>query len=339
MNKHAKIELGHGSGGQMTRELINEVFFNNFNNSHLFAEGDSAIVSSVPERIALTTDSYVIRPLFFPGGDIGKLAVAGTVNDLAVAGSIPMYLTAGFILEEGLDRETLVKVVKSMKAEGDRAGIEIIAGDTKVVEKGQADHLYINTAGVGFYPEKGFRSKLPGTMQVGDVIIINGSPGDHEAAIINAREGIFEETKLYSDCASLNGVIETLLRNCSGIKFMRDITRGGLAEILNELVQNKSTGLEINEAAIPCSDAVKAFCEMLGYDILHLASEGKFVIIAEAGSANNILSELKQHEYGKNSSFIGNVTKDHPGDVVLNTVIGGRRLLNSPLGSLVPRIC
>lgn len=339
MNKLSKIELGHGSGGQMSHELIEEVFFRHFNNPYLFQEGDSAVISSVPGRIAITTDSYVIKPLFFPGGDIGKLAVAGTVNDLAVAGAIPRYLTAGFILEEGLDRETLIKVVKSMRAEGDRAGIIVIAGDTKVVEKGQADQLYINTAGVGFYPEKGFSSNLPGTIMDGDVIIINGTPGDHEASIINAREGIFEETQLYSDCASLNGLIEILLHNYRGIKFMRDITRGGLAGILNEIARIKDTGIEINEPNIPVSAAVKSFCEMLGYDMMHLASEGKFVMITEASPAEKIMSEMKKHEHGKDAAIIGKITSEHPGEVVLNTAIGGRRLLNSPLGSLVPRIC
>lgn len=318
--------------------MIEEVFFEYFDNLYLRQEGDSAIVASSCGNLALTTDSYVINPLFFPGGDLGKLSVCGTVNDLAVSGATPRYLTAGFILEEGLELDILVSIVKSMKKEAVCAGIKIVAGDTKVVGKGQADKIYINTTGLGFFKEN-LNVKESNQIENGDVIIISGTPGDHEAAVINAREGIFEQTELISDCASLNGMIQRVLARSEKIKFMRDITRGGLAAILNEISVMANMGLDIDESAIPVSAAVKGFCEMLGYDMYHFASEGKCIFISDRSDADDVLSTLKEKESGKNASIIGTIRKDHPGEVVLKTSIGGRRLMSAPLGTQVPRIC
>lgn len=339
MNEERKIEIGHGSGGEMSSRLIREVFARNFGNIYLQQEGDSAILKSGSEIIAVTTDSYVISPLFFPGGDLGKLAVCGTVNDLAVAGARPKYLTAGFMLEEGLEIDILERIVKSMKREADLAHVKIVAGDTKVVGKGQLDQIYINTSGIGIFDKKNrFKSEAQ-RIKNGDAIIISGIPGEHEAAIINAREKIFSESGLVSDCASLNGIIADVLQNCEGIKFIRDITRGGTAGILNEIAKLSNKGMEINENAIPLSEALTGFCEMLGYDPMNFASEGKFIMITEDREADKVLKIIRAHNLGENASIIGTIKDGHPGEVVLNTTIGGQRLLSQPLGSQVPRIC
>lgn len=334
-----KIEIGHGSGGLMTQELIHDLFMKYFDNKWLNAEGDSAIVDSTHQNIALTTDSYVINPLFFPGGDLGKLSVCGTVNDLAVTGARPSYLTAGFIIEEGLPFTSLEQIVKSMKAEADKAGINIVAGDTKVVEKGQADQLFINTSGMGFVDELHKNLANGKLITGGDLIWVNGTLGDHEAAIMNAREAYFENSRLESDCASLNGLIRELLDRCNTIRFLRDITRGGLAGILHEIAGMASLGIAINENKIPVSESVQAFCESLGYEPLHMACEGKCIVIADESEAERISSIMKNHEFGKNAGQIGKVTEEHPGEVVLETMIGGRRLLEPPRTAKVPRIC
>ena len=334
-----KIEIGHGSGGLMTQKLIHEVFMKHFDNEWLRAEGDSAIVESTHKKIAFTTDSYVINPLFFPGGDLGKLAVCGTVNDLAVTGARPGYLTAGFIIEEGFSFESLEAIVKSMKAEADNAGVCIVAGDTKVVEKGKADQIFINTSGVGFVDNLHSSLAGGGLIKDGDVVFLNGTVGDHEAAIINAREGFFESAGLVSDCASFNGMIRRLLDQTDTVRFMRDITRGGLAGILHEVAQMTSLGVEIEENKIPVGESVQAFCEALGYEPLHMACEGKCIVIAHESESGRVEAIMKNHEYGKNAARIGKVTQKHPGEVVLETIAGGRRLLEPPREAKVPRIC
>ncbi|MCF8217660.1 MAG: hydrogenase expression/formation protein HypE [Bacteroidales bacterium] len=336
--KH-KIELGHGSGGLMTRELINEVFTKILDNRWLKAEGDSAVFKSEKEHIAFTTDSYVITPMFFPGGDLGKLAVCGTVNDLAVAGARPVYLTAGFILEEGLSLDVLQKIVKSMKKEADKAGVNVVAGDTKVVKKGQADGMYINTSGVGFVDNK-FSGLAEGKLICkGDVILVNGSLGDHEAAIINARESLFETSPLISDCASLNGMVGSLLEQCSSVRFMRDITRGGLAGILQEIADMTNQGVEIREEWLPFSDPVTAFCETLGYEPLHFANEGKCILVVSPEEAGKALALMQAHEHGRNAARIGEITAEHPGGIVMETSVGGKRIIEPPVAEKVPRIC
>lgn len=339
MNKGLNIEIGHGSGGVMTAKLIKELFLAHFDNKYLEQESDSALMESETGLIACTTDSYVIHPLFFPGGDLGKLSVCGTVNDLAVSGADPRYLTAAFILEEGLDITILERIVKSMKEEADRACVKIVAGDTKVVGKGQADQIFINTTGLGFFEKKNryLADNLP--VEKGDLVLISGTAGDHEAAIINAREEIFESSMLVSDCASLNGMISTVLENSKAVKFMRDITRGGTAGIINEIAALLKIGIDLDEAAIPLSEQVSGFCEMLGYDPLHFASEGKCIMIINQTEAEIILSVLKRHSKGKNAAIIGKVTDNHPGEVIMNTITGGRRMLSPPVANQVPRIC
>lgn len=334
-----KIESGHGSGGTMSHELIRNVFLTYFDNEWLRRKGDSAVVRAERKNLAVTTDSYVIHPLFFPGGDVGKLAVCGTVNDLAVAGAKPAFLTAGFILEEGLPLKTLKDIVKSMRAEADKAGVSIVAGDTKVVGKGQADGIFINTGGIGFV--KKCHKFLPDgrLMEEGDVLIVNGTMGDHEAAVINARENFFESSRLVSDCASLYGLIEELLNDCHTVHFMRDVTRGGLAGILNEMAEISNFGIEIRESDVPVNEAVAAFCEALGYDPLHFACEGKLVVAVSPAEADKTLCLMQNHELGSNAAIIGKITCEHKGRVVMETLVGGRRIVETPRAAKVPRIC
>ncbi len=334
-----RIEAGHGSGGRMTRKLIRELFLKHFNNQELNNEGDSALVEVNSGILAITTDSYVVSPLFFPGGDLGKLAVCGTVNDLSVSGAVPRWLTAGFILEEGLPLATLEGVVTSMAATAREAGVKIVAGDTKVVGKGQADSIYINTSGVGIVPENYRQLSCGELIHPGDLLLLSGSTGDHEAAIINAREGFFDKTRLVSDCAPLNGLISNMLEKCEGIKFMRDITRGGLAGILSEIAEMAGAGLEIIEADITINEPVAAFCEVLGFDPLQFASEGCIVIVLDNRKAEKVLKVLREHKYGKHAAVIGRVTKEHPAMVIMETVIGGRRIIEPPWSAKTPRIC
>ena len=335
-----KIEIGHGSGGIMTQELIRNIFMKHFDNEWLNAAGDSAVFEAPHQRnIAFTTDSYVIHPLFFAGGDLGKLAVCGTVNDLAVTGARPAYLTAGFIIEEGLPLSTLEAIVKSMAEEAQKAGVCIAAGDTKVVEKGKVDRLFINTSGMGFLDDLHKNIASGKLINAADAVFVNGTVGDHEAAIINAREAFFESSKLVSDCASLNDLVRKLLDRTNTVRFIRDITRGGLAGILHEVAEMTSMGFELEENKIPISESVQAFCETLGYEPLHMACEGKCMIIADESEAEQVERVLKNHELGKNGARIGKVTHDHPAELVLATVVGGRRLLDPPRAAKVPRIC
>lgn len=334
-----KIETGHGSGGLMTQKLIREMFYAYLGNDILKAAGDSAITSIHGQNIAITTDSYVVNPLFFPGGDLGKLAICGTVNDLAVSGAKPLYLTAGFILEEGLSVSVLEKVVKSMKDASEQAGVKVVAGDTKVVPAQKADGIYINTSGIGTVKNAHKEIASGSKIRQGDVIIVNGTIGDHEAAIINAREQFFEETKLTSDCASLQTIILDLLEQCHEVRFMRDITRGGLSGILHEIAGMTGKGIDIFEDRIPINDSVKAFCETLGFEPLHFANEGKFVLIIPGTEAEKALSVMKRHEKKSKAAIIGVVKDEHAGEVVMETSIGGKRLLEPLRAAKTPRIC
>lgn len=334
-----RIESGHGSGGTMTRELIKDVFIRHFDNVWIRQETDSAVIDVSGKTLAFSTDSYVISPLFFPGGDIGKLAVCGTVNDLAVTGADPAWLAAGFILEEGLPFKILEAVVKSMKTEADKAGISIVAGDTKVVGKGQADGMYINTSGIGFIDKRHKNIANGSLIKEGDTVIVNGTVGDHEAAIINAREGFFRSYCLESDCKSLNGMIGEILANCRSVHFMRDITRGGLAGILSETAGLSKLGILVKESDVPFNESVTAFCEALGYDPVHFANEGKCIVIVTDEEAGDVLSIMHNHESGRNAAKIGRITGDHPGKVVMETIIGGRRIVEPPHSAKVPRIC
>ena len=330
--------LSHGSGGRMMHQLIEDLFVRHFRNEILDEQTDAAILQVGSSEIAFTTDSFVIDPLFFPGGNIGKLSVCGTVNDLAVSGAEPLYLSVSFILEEGFPMKDLEIIVESLAAEARKAGVLIVTGDTKVVNKGQCDKLFINTAGVGrVKPEDRNISKAL-NIKTGDVIIINGSIGDHGMAVMNARESFNFKAHVESDCACLNHLIREVLDQGS-VKFMRDPTRGGVATVLNELVGKIGLGIEIDESALPLNKGVKAMCEVLGFDPLHIANEGKVLIVAGQEDGLKILETLKKNILGLESSIIGRVVSEHPGKVVLRNETGGRRIIDSLSGDQLPRIC
>ena len=332
-----KILLAHGSGGRLSHELIKELFLKSFDNKFLRELGDSAIFEEEKIRWAFTTDSYVIRPLFFPGGDIGKLAVCGTINDLAVAGATPLFLSCALIIEEGLEVSTLEKVVSSIKEAAEGAGVQVITGDTKVVEHGGADGLFINTSGVGILRVQADLS--PARIEAGDRIIINGTVGDHSIATLSGREEFDFQTEIESDCAPLNDLIGMVLSDSQGIKMMRDPTRGGVASILNEIVSGQSFGIELWEEKIPIRQEVASICEMLGFDPLYLANEGKLVLIAKEEEAEKLLPILRSHPLGKESQIVGKVVPEPKGKVYLRTGIGTRRVVDMLTGEQLPRIC
>lgn len=334
-----KVSIGHGSGGSMTRDLIRDLFAREFSNKLLDGLGDSTILDIPDRKIAYTTDSYVVDPLFFPGGDIGKLAVCGTVNDLAVAGAIPEYLSAGFIIEEGLDMDILVRIVKSMAREARKAGVKIVTGDTKVVNHGLCDKLFINTSGIGSVKENNRKIVTGSQVKTGDKIIINGPLGDHAVAILTARSELEMETGVKSDCASLNRMIGDILEIEDSVRFMRDATRGGLATVLVELAGATGHGLKIYEDKIPISQSVNGVCEVLGFDPLYLANEGKVVIIVSPESAKRVLDMLENHPEGKAACVIGEVSGEHDGKVILETIIGGKRVIDMLASDQLPRIC
>jgi len=332
------ILLGHGSGGKMMHDLIESVFIKHFSNNILDNQNDAAIIPSASADIAFTTDSFVIDPLFFPGGNIGKLAVCGTVNDLAVSGAEPLYLSVSFIIEEGFRIDELEKIAESLASEAQKAGVSIVTGDTKVVNRGKCDKLFINTSGIGSIRKENLHISKAINIVPGDIIIINGMIGDHGMAVMNARESFNFNMPLESDCTSLNHLISAIL-NRSPVKFMRDPTRGGVAAVLNELSGKTGIGIEIDEPALPVSKSVKAICEILGLDPLHVANEGKVLIVASEDCAKDILEVMKNYEYGKDCAIIGRVVSDHPGRVVLRNNTGGGRILDTLSGDQLPRIC
>jgi hydrogenase expression/formation protein HypE len=338
------ILLAHGSGGKLTHDLIQAVFIRYLGNPLLNTQDDAAVwtltCDSAPgaaSRLAMTTDSYVVQPIFFPGGDIGKLAVCGTVNDLAMVGAQPVYLTAGFILEEGLPMADLEQVVASMARTAQEAGVAIIAGDTKVVDHGSADRLFINTAGVGIVPPgieiSGAKAKP------GDVVILSGPIGMHGLAIMSQREGLGFSFPLQSDCAPLNGLVAAMLQADAHIHCLRDPTRGGLATTLNELAAQSQVGIEIEEARVPVPEGVRAACELLGLDALYTANEGKLVAIVPPEAETPVLNAMRQHPLGREAATIGQVSAAHPGRVVLHTALGAHRILDMLSGAQLPRIC
>jgi hydrogenase expression/formation protein HypE len=331
--------MAHGAGGRMMADLIEEVFFPPLDNRVLRRMADAAVVRA-EERggwLALSTDSFTVRPLFFPGGDIGSLAVHGTVNDVAMSGARPLWLTAAFILEEGLEMETLERIVRSMAGAAEAAGVQVVAGDTKVVERGHGDGIYINTTGVGWVPD-GVEIG-PERIEPGDVVLVSGTVGDHGIAVLSQREGLTFETELLSDSAALNGLIDALLAAAPNTHCLRDPTRGGLAAALNELAGAPGVGIEIDETAVPVLPAVSAACEMLGFDPLTVANEGKLVAFVPPEEADAALEAMKEHPLGRSAARIGTVVDEHPGMVLVRTAIGGRRILDMPLGELLPRIC
>lgn len=337
--KRENILLGHGSGGKLSHDLIDKLFMKYFDNEILASQGDSSILPISGKNISFTTDSFVVNPVFFPGGNIGNLAIAGTVNDLAVSGAKPLYLSAGFILEEGFSIEELERIVKSMADDAKKAGVKIVTGDTKVVERGHADKVFINTSGIGLLAETRKHISSGKNIEVGDKIIINGAIGDHGMAVMAARNDLKINSEIKSDCAPLNSLIDLAFEVSDKIKFMRDATRGGLSSVLTELFEGKNFGLEINEDSVPVHGNVMGMCELLGFDPFQVANEGKVVMVVAADKAEEIVAVMKSHEFGKEAAIIGEITEAHPGKGWINTSIGGKRVIDMLSGEQLPRIC
>jgi hydrogenase expression/formation protein HypE len=330
-----KILLAHGSGGKLMHDLI-QSFMPELSNPILDKLDDSAVFE-VSGRMAFTTDSYTVNPIFFPGGDIGRLAVCGTVNDLAMSGARPLYLSLAFIIEEGLPVAELKRVIASIKKAAVEAGVKIVTGDTKVVNKGSADKLFINTAGVGTVPEGVDISAA--NAKPGDKIILSGNIGDHGIAVLSQREGLKFHTPVPSDCAPLNRLVADMLAASTNIHCLRDPTRGGLATTLNDFARQSSVGIRIDEVKIPVDKAVLAACELLGFDPLHIANEGKLAAAIAPKDTGSVLDSMRRNKYGSQAAIIGEVVKDHPGQVVMQTSLGATRIIDMPVGELLPRIC
>jgi hydrogenase expression/formation protein HypE len=331
------ITLGHGSGGLLTHKLLQTGVFDLLKNDLLDQQHDGASFQ-LNGKVAFSTDSYVITPAFFPGGNIGELAINGTVNDLAMCGALPQYLSLAFIIEEGLTMEEFWQVLSSIKGAAEKAGIRIVTGDTKVVEKGKGDKIFINTSGVGLiHPNANIHHNR---IEAGDKIIISGNIATHGIAIMSVRKGLEFETDILSDTAPLNHTVKNLLdRFGTGIKFLRDPTRGGVASVLNEIAELTGLGFGINQKDIPLDEQVEGACEMLGLDPLYVANEGIFLAVVSSDIANSFLTKLQDDENGKNARIIGQVTKEHPGRVILKSRIGGNRVVNYLTGEQLPRIC
>ncbi len=339
-----QIVMGHGSGGKMSHDLINKVFFPAFANSVLSAGDDAGVIqSSSPSRLAVSTDSHVVWPLFFPGGDIGRLAVCGTVNDVSMMGARPQYLSAGFILEEGFDISTLGTIVQSMQNAAEEANVQIITGDTKVVQKGKADGVYINTTGIGLIPDSIHISG--GNAKPGDIVIVSGTIGDHGIAVIEARGELGFSSSIQSDTAPLNHMVASMIElaiqkgNPEAIHVLRDPTRGGLATTLNEIARQSNVNIMLYENDIPVKPEVTAACEMLGFDPLYIANEGKCIVIVSPEIADEVLAGIKQNKYGNNAAIIGKIQEAPQKRVLMKTVIGSTRILDMLSGEMLPRIC
>ncbi len=333
------ITLDHGNGGVYMKELIREGFFRHLGNASLQEETDAAVLPSGGELLAFTTDSFVVDPLFFPGGDIGKLAVDGTLNDLAVTGARPMYLSAGFIIEEGFRLSRLERIVRSMARASRASGVKVVTGDTKVVPAGRCDGIYINTSGIGFLPAQHRNIASGVAVEPGDRIILNGPPGEHGMAVLQARKQFPFRSPIRSDCASLFPMIQRILSVNNDIHFMRDATRGGVVTVLHELAMKRNVGIEIEEEAVPANLHVRAFCELLGFDPLYIANEGKVIVVTSSHRAAATLSACRKSTTGRQAAIIGAITGEHPGRVVLRTRTGGRRILDELTGDQLPRIC
>ena len=335
--QHGVVELAHGAGGRSMAQLIEELFIAEFADPEARGLEDQASLTLPGTAIAMSTDSFVISPLFFPGGDIGSLAVHGTVNDVAVSGATPLYLSAGFILEAGFKLAELKRIVQSMAAAARAAGVRIVTGDTKVVERGKGDGVFINTAGIGALPAG---RRLSATLaRPGDRVLISGSMGDHGVAIMAARAGLSFDTRIESDSAALNGLTAVMLAAAPGLRLMRDPTRGGLAAALNEIAQASGVGLRIREAAIPVQEEVRGACELLGLDPLYVANEGKLMAVVAAEDAPALLAAMRAHPLGREAAIIGEVVADPRHFVEMETVFGGRRIVDWMAGEPLPRIC
>ncbi len=335
--KTKRIQMDHGAGGRASHDLVAKTFMPALANPILKELNDSALLNFQDMRLAMSTDSYVVDPIFFPGGDIGSLAVHGTVNDLAMRGAQPCYLSVGFILEEGLEITDLEKLLNSMAEAAREAGVQVVAADTKVVERGKADRIFINTAGVGII--------APGVdiagqnAKPGDFILVNGPVGDHGIAVLSTREGLSFQTEIQSDSAPLNGLVSDMLEVSRNIHVLRDPTRGGVATALNEVANQSAVGIELEESSLPVRPEVNAACEMLGLDPLYVANEGKVLVVVAPEDADQVLHKMRQHPLGRDSCIIGRVVSQHPGRVVLHTGIGGRRIVDMLSGEQLPRIC
>jgi len=335
--KEDRISLSHGSGGKLSFNLIKKLFLSNFNNPYLKRLDDGAVLNIGGLKLAYTTDSYTVDPLFFNGGDIGKLAVYGTVNDLAMCGATPLYLSCSFIIEEGFSLSLLEKIVLSMKKASAIAKVAIVTGDTKVVNKGAVDKIFVNTSGVGTVEEE---VNISGNnAKVGDVIMINGPIGSHGIAVLSEREGLKFETEIKSDTAPLSSLVADMLMVSKDIHVLRDPTRGGLSTTLNEIALSSKVDIEINEDDISIQEGVRAACEILGYDPLYLANEGKVVVFVPSEIAPEIFKKMRKNKYGKESKIIGRVVRKSEGKVYLNTIIGGKRIVDMLTGEQLPRIC
>jgi hydrogenase expression/formation protein HypE len=337
ITNYKEIVLAHGSGGTLSRQLVEKIILPQFRNELLEPLHDGAIFSLGEQRLAFTTDSFVVNPIFFPGGDIGKLAIHGTVNDLAMCGARPRYLSASFILEEGLPMEDFWRVVQSMRAAADDAKVALVTGDTKVVDRGKADKIFINTSGIGVVPAG--LNIHPARAQVGDKIIINGPIAVHGIAIMSVREGLEFETEIASDTAPLHELVEALIAAKIDLHVLRDPTRGGVTSALAEIAQSARLGMLLDEAAIPISEEVKGACEILGLDPLYVANEGKFIAIVAKEDADAALAALRSHLSGKEAAIIGEVVQQHPGMVMMRTRVGGTRVVDMLSGEQLPRIC
>jgi hydrogenase expression/formation protein HypE len=344
---HKNIVLGHGSGGKLTSELIDKVFLRAFANPILEKLDDQAVLQINGTRLAFTTDSFVVTPIFFPGGDIGTLAINGTVNDLAMSGARPLYLAAAFILEEGLPAEELHRVVESMGAAAREAGVQLVTGDTKVVNRGKGDKLFITTTGIGAI-ERAVNISAS-RARLGDKILLSGYIGDHGMAIMSQRENLEFEGAIESDCAALNGLVDSMLDGCDAVAVgrnddhpmhcMRDPTRGGVATTLNEIASQSKVGMFLHEDQIPVRESVQGACEILGLDPLYVANEGKLVAIVAAGAADAVLQRMQDHPLGRDAKIIGEVVSEHPGMLRMETRVGGTRILDVMFGEQLPRIC
>ncbi len=333
------ILLGHGSGGKLSHDLILNLFVKYFDNPILKQKTDSALLKVNTDNLAFTTDSYIVDPIFFPGGNIGDLAVCGTINDLSVSGAKPVYLSASFIIEEGFLVKDLEAIVKSMAQRAKEAGVLIVTGDTKIVNREKCDKIFITTSGIGILDKSCIHISSGEKIETGDKIIINGAIADHGMAIIGTREGMNFHSEIKTDSAPLNHLIKKVVQIPENIHFMRDITRGGLSTILSEITEKKNFGINIYEEKIPVNENVRGVCELLGFDPMYVANEGKVLIIVKEEAVNYILKEMKKEKYGKNAIIIGEVVNEHPGKAILKTQIGGSRIIDMIAGEQLPRIC
>jgi hydrogenase expression/formation protein HypE len=336
-SNYKEIVLAHGSGGKLSQRLMQEVVLPQFRNDLLEPLHDGALFSVGDARLAFSTDSYVVSPIFFPGGDIGKLAVHGTVNDLSMCGAKPLHLSVGFILEEGLPMEDFRRIVASMREAAGSAGVKLVTGDTKVVDRGKADKIFINTSGIGVV-EKGVNID-PKRAKPGDKILLSGAIATHGIAIMSVREGLEFESEIASDTAPLNGLVQAMLETKKDIHVLRDPTRGGVTSALTEIAQAAGVGMNLQEACIPIDEAVKGACEILGLDPLYVANEGKLLAVVPGDAADAVLTAMRAHPLGRDAAVIGEVTADHAGFVMMKTRIGGSRVVDMLSGEQLPRIC